>query len=180
MTFGLWQLTFFYSDVLSAYKRDPALKGKLFAPLELLIYPGVWAIFLHRIAFLLFTLKIPLLPRLISMIARLFTGIEIHPGATINKGFFIDHGNGVVIGETAEIGKNVLLFHQVTLGGTAMKPGKRHPTLGDNVIVGAGAKILGPLSIGNNSKVGAGTIVLKNVPPDAVIVGNPGKIVKQG
>ncbi|MCP3927461.1 MAG: serine acetyltransferase [Desulfobacterales bacterium] len=160
------------------YHNDPALKGKIFGSLEIILYAGLWAIFFHRIAHVLFTLKIPFLPRLISQISRFLTGIEIHPGAKIGPGFFIDHGHGVVIGETAEIGKNVLIFHQVTLGGKGFATGKRHPTIGNNVMIGAGSVILGPVYIGDNVKIGAATVVLNDVPTEAVIVGNPGQIVK--
>ena len=173
------QLGYIGSDLASAYNNDPAIRGKLTALPELLLYAGVWAILFHRVAHLLFSLKIPFLPRLISQVARFLTGIEIHPGAIIGSGFFIDHGHGVVIGETAEIGNNVVMFHQVTLGGRGFATGKRHPTVGSNVMLGAGATILGPVFIGDNSKIGAGTVVLDNVPVDSVVVGNPGRIVKK-
>lgn len=179
LKFALKQLLFLYTDITEAYKKDPALRGKIFGIVELFTYAGIWSIIFHRIAHLLFACKIPVFPRLISQIARFLTGIEIHPGAKIGKGFFIDHGSGVVIGETTEIGSNVLLFHQVTLGGTKMQPGKRHPTVGDNVVIGTGAKVLGPLMIGNNSKIGAGSIVVKDVPSDVVVIGNPGKVIKR-
>ncbi len=179
LTFGFRQLTFFLADITAAFREDPALRGKVCAPLELITYPGVWAIFFHRIAHLLYALRIPLLPRLISQISRFFTGIEIHPGAKIGCGFFIDHGMGVVIGETAEIGENVLMYHQVTLGGTSLSAGKRHPTIGNNVLIGAGAKIFGPVVIGNNSQIGGGAIVIESAPKNSVVVGNPGKIVKR-
>lgn len=177
--FAFKQISFFYKDIINAYKKDPALRGKIFSFLELLTYAGIWAIFFHRISHLLFTFKIPLIPRFLSQISRFLTGIEIHPGAKIGKGFFIDHGNGVVIGETAEIGDNVLLFHQVTLGGVSQSSGKRHPTIGNNVVIGAGAKVLGAITIGDYSQIGAGTIVTKDIPAHSVIVGNPGKIIKQ-
>ncbi len=173
------QLGYIFSDIKSAFRNDPALRGKVFGFVELLTYAGIWAIFCHRIAHLLYVLKIPVLPRILSQLSRLMTGIEIHPGAQIEKGFFIDHGNGVVIGETAEIGQNVLLYHQVTLGGTGQTSGKRHPTLGDNVVVGAGAKILGAVTIGENSRVGAGSIVVKDIPICATVVGNPGLVIKR-
>jgi serine O-acetyltransferase len=179
LLFAFRQLGFFPADMVAAFREDPALRGKLFAPLELLTYPGLWAVFFHRIAHLLFVIKIPLLPRIISQLSRFFTGIEIHPGAKIERGFFIDHGMGVVIGETAEIGKNVLLYHQVTLGGTSLSAGKRHPTIGNNVLIGAGAKIFGPIMIGDNSQVGGGAVVIKNVPRDSVVVGNPGRVVRR-
>ncbi len=173
------QLGYIGSDLASAYNNDPAIRGKITALPELLLYAGVWAILFHRFAHLLFTLKIPFLPRLISQVGRFLTGIEIHPGASIGSGFFIDHGNGVVIGETAEIGNNVIMFHQVTLGGRGFATGKRHPTVGSNVMLGAGSKILGPVFIGDNSKIGAGTVVLDNVPEQSVVVGNSGRVVKQ-
>lgn len=179
LNFALRQLTFLYTDIVEAYRKDPALRGKVFGIVELLTYAGIWSLFFHRIAHLLFALKIPVIPRLLSQTARFLTGIEIHPGAKIGKGFFIDHGSGVVIGETTEIGDNVLLFHQVTLGGTKMLPGKRHPTVGNNVVIGAGAKVLGPLLIGDNSKIGAGSIVVKDVQSDVVVVGNPAHIINK-
>jgi serine O-acetyltransferase len=178
LKFGFKQLSYLFPDIINGYKKDPALHGKIFSPIELILYAGIWSIFFHRIAYLLFVLKIPFVPRLISQISRFLTGIEIHPGAKIGHGFFIDHGNGVVIGETAEIGNNVLLFHQVTLGskgGTAA--GKRHPTIGNNVTIGAGAKVLGPINVGDNSIIGAGSIVTKDVPPDSTAVGNPAKLI---
>lgn len=174
------EIGYLYYDSLSIYKKDPALRGKLFAIPELLTYAGLWAVVFHRIAHFLHTARIPFLPRLMSQISRLFTGIEIHPGAKIGRGFFIDHGNGVVIGETSEIGENVLMFHQVTLGNANFtSSGKRHPTVGNNVIIGAGAKLLGPIVVGDNSTIGAGTILNKNVPEHSVVVGNPGRIIKR-
>lgn len=172
------QVGFLPADFCAAFRNDPALRGKVFGILELLTYPGVWAILFHRIVHLLFALKIPFFPRLISQTSRLLTGIEIHPGAKIGSGFFIDHGMGVVIGETAEIGKNVLMYHGVTLGGTSLNAGKRHPTVGENVLIGAGAKILGPVVVGNCAQIGAGAVVLKNIPAYGVVVGNPGRVVK--
>jgi serine O-acetyltransferase len=173
------QLGYLGADIQSALRNDPALQGKRFAFLEVVTYAGVWAVFYHRLAHLLYHLKIPLIPRIISQLARFLTGIEIHPGAKIGNGFFIDHGNGVVIGETAEIGDNVMLFHQVTLGGTGNSTGKRHPTLGNNVIVGAGAKILGPIFIGDDSKIGSGSVVVKDVPSHSTVVGVPGRVIKR-
>ncbi|MDP4094335.1 MAG: serine O-acetyltransferase EpsC [Bacillota bacterium] len=173
------QIRYLYYDILSSYRKDPALKGKVFFILELMTYGGLWAMVFHRLAHFLFTLKLPFIPRLLSQISRLLTGIEIHPGASIDKGFFIDHGNGVVIGETAVIGSNVLMYHQVTLGNSnAASSGKRHPTVGNEVVLDAGSKILGPIKIGNHSVIGAGTILTKDVPPYSVVVGNPGKVIK--
>jgi serine O-acetyltransferase len=164
-----------FEDIEAIYKNDPAAK-----PFEFLMYPSFHSIAVHRyIAHPLYEIGIPFVPRLISQVSRFFTGIEIHPGATIGKGFFIDHGMGTVIGETAEIGDYCTLYHNVTLGGTGKHQGKRHPTLGDNVLVGTGAIILGPLKIGNNVKIGANTfIVNKNVPDNCTVVGAPGKIVR--
>jgi serine O-acetyltransferase len=174
------QLRYLWDDFLSAYRKDPALRGKPMAFLELFLYAGLWAIAFHRIAHVIFVMKVPFIPRLLSQISRFLTGIEIHPGARIGRGFFIDHGNGVVIGETAEIGDNVLMFHQVTLGNSSItSAGKRHPTIGNNVVIGAGAKILGSIKIEANSQIGAGSIVTKDIPSDSVVVGNPGQIIKR-
>jgi serine O-acetyltransferase len=179
MKFAFFQLGFLPWDIASAYRKDPALRGKLLGILELATYAGVWAILLHRIAHLLFAAGIPVIPRLLSQVARLLTGIEIHSGARIGRGFFIDHGNGVVIGETAEIGNDVLLYHQVTLGSAGgMEAGKRHPTVGSHVTIGAGAKILGPVTIGQRSVIGAGSIVTKSIPPFSVAVGNPARVIR--
>ncbi len=167
-----------------AYKKDPALrKGINF--LEVFLYQGVHAIWLHRIAHLLYKLRIPLIPRLISQFSRFITGIEIHPGAKIGKRFFIDHGAGIVIGETTEIGDDVMMYQDVTLGGHGWwvdkKGQKRHPTIGNNVILGVGCKILGPVKIGDNSKIGAGAIVIDDVPSNSTVVAELGKyIVKDG
>ncbi|KAF0182513.1 MAG: cysteinyl-tRNA synthetase [Nitrospirae bacterium] len=163
-------------DYAAVFKRDPAVRSGLEI---LLAYPGFHAIVLHRINHLLWQWRIPLLPRLLSHIGRFLTGIEIHPGAQIGSGFFIDHGLGVVIGETAEIGENCLLYQGVTLGGTGKDKGKRHPTLGNNVVVGAGAKVLGPMRIGDYVKIGANSVVLIEVPDHAIVVGVPGRIVKK-
>jgi len=151
--------------------QDPAVKSNI----ETLLYQGLWAILFHDIAHKTYNKKFYLLARFISQLSRSVTGIEIHPGAKIGEGFFIDHGAGVVIGETCEIGNNVVIYQGVTLGGTGKDKGKRHPTVGDNVMIGAGAIILGPVKIGNNSKIGAGSIVLKDVPPNSTIVGVPGR-----
>jgi serine O-acetyltransferase len=167
---NLWQ------DFQIIFDRDPAANNWL----EVLIcYPGFHALALHRLASWLWQNRFPLLPRLLSHLGRLFTGIEIHPGATIGKGVFIDHGMGVVIGETAIVGDYCLIYQNVTLGGTGKQTGKRHPTLGNNVVVGAGAKVLGNIYIGNNVRVGAGSIVLRDVPSDCTVVGIPGRIVSK-
>jgi serine O-acetyltransferase len=162
------------ADLRAALDRDPAARS----PLEVcLAYPGFHAIILHRVAHLLEHLGIPLLPRLLSHANRFLTGIEIHPAAEIGAGFFIDHGMGVVIGETAQIGENVTLYQGVTLGGTGKETGKRHPTLGDNVVVSVGAKVLGAIEVGDNVKIGAGSVVLAAVPPHSTVVGVPGRVV---
>lgn len=156
-------------------KNDPAPKSKLEV---LLLYPGVHALIGHNISHKLYNKKRFFSARLVSQVVRFFTGIEIHPGAKIKGALFIDHGAGVVIGETAEIGNEVTIYHGVTLGGTGKETGKRHPTVGNNVIIGAGAKILGSITIGDNVKVGANAVVLKNVENEATIVGNQAKVVK--
>jgi serine O-acetyltransferase len=162
------------ADIQAAKDRDPAARSTLEI---ILAYPGVHALWIHRVAHWLWNRKIPLVPRLISHFNRWLTGIEIHPGARIGKGVFIDHGMGVVIGETAEIGDNVTLYQGVTLGGTGKEKGKRHPTVGKNVVIAAGAKVLGPITIGDDSKVGAGAVVIRDVPPRCTVVGVPGKVV---
>jgi len=167
---------FIIDDIKVIFKRDPAAKN-LFE--VLFLYPGLHAIILHRIAHFLWRIKIPFIPRMISAFSRFLTGIEIHPGAKIGKRFFIDHGMGVVIGETAEIGDDVLLYQGATLGGTGKEKGKRHPTLGNDIVVGAGAKILGPVKIGNNCKIGAGSVVIQDVPDNSTVVGIPGRIVRR-
>lgn len=166
-----------YDDFKAALDNDPAVHGFWGAMEVLFTYAGFHAIISHRIAHELWNLKIPFLPRLISQITRFITGIEIHPGAQIGKGFFIDHGSGVVIGETTIVGDNCMLFQGVTLGGTGKEQGKRHPTLGNNVLVSAGAKVLGNITIGDNCKIGALSVVLKDVPPHCTVVGVPGRIV---
>ena len=163
-------------DLDAVFERDPAAGNTLEV---ILAYPGFHAIFIHRISHALWKLKIPIIPRLFSHIARFLTGIEIHPGAKIGAGFFIDHGMGVVIGETAEIGEDVLLYQGVTLGGTGKEKGKRHPTLGNHVVVGAGTKILGPINIGDYVKIGANSVVLKSAPDYSIVVGVPGKVIKK-
>jgi len=164
----------FKEDIGAIRERDPAVKSTLEA---LLCYPGLHAIIAYRIAHWFYNKSFFLIARLISTIARFFTAIDIHPGAKIGKGVFIDHGLGVVIGETAEIGDYVTIYQGVTLGGTGKDNGKRHPTIGDNVVVSSGAKVLGPFKVGNNSKIGAGAVVLKEVPPNCTVVGVPGRIV---
>ncbi len=156
----------------SILDRDPAARWW-----ELPLYPSLYAIFLHRVAHLIWLLRIPFIPRLISQISRFLTGIEIHPGATIGKNFFIDHGMGTVIGETCEIGDNVTIFQGVTLGGTGKEKGKRHPTLRDHVVVAAGAKVLGNIELGEYAKVGANAVVVTPVPAHSTVVGVPGRIV---
>ena len=163
-------------DIAVIMKRDPAARS--FAEV-LLCYPGFWALRFHSLAHALYKGNHKLTARLISQWGRSFTGIEIHPGATIGKGFFIDHGMGVVIGETTEIGDNVTIYQGATLGGTGKDTGKRHPTIGNNVVISSGAKILGPFRVGDNSKIGAGAVVLKEVPPGCTVVGVPGRIVKK-
>jgi serine O-acetyltransferase len=161
-------------DIKAAFDHDPAAVSTLEI---LLAYPGFHARQYHRLAHTLFRWRVPVLPRLISHCSRFFTGIEIHPGATIGEGFFVDHGMGVVIGETSVIGDNVTLYQGVTLGGTSQQHVKRHPTLGNNVVVGVGAQIIGDVTIGDNAKVGAGSVVISSVPPNATVVGVPGRVV---
>ncbi|MBS1154550.1 MAG: cysE [Proteobacteria bacterium] len=161
-------------DIRMILERDPAAKGALEV---LLCYTGQHAVWAYRLSHWLWVRNFRLSARWLSQVARIFTGIEIHPGATIGKGFFIDHGMGVVIGETTEIGNEVTVYHGVTLGGTSLAHGKRHPTLGDRVVVGAGAKLLGAITIGSDCRVGANSVVVKSVPPNSVVVGIPGQIV---
>jgi serine O-acetyltransferase len=161
-------------DIRSVFERDPAARTSWEV---LTCYPGLHAVFMHRIAHWFWTRQFRWLGRFVSHLARFFTGIEIHPGATIGRRFFIDHGMGVVIGETAVIGDDVTLYHGVTLGGTSWNKGKRHPTLEDGVVVGAGAKVLGPITVGANSKVGSNAVVVKSVPPGTTAVGNPARII---
>jgi serine O-acetyltransferase len=165
----------FADEVRACFERDPAARNLLEV---LLTYAGLHAIIDHRIAHALHRLRIPVLPRLIMHGSRLMTGIEIHPAAAIGRGLFIDHGMGVVIGETAIIGNNVTLFQGVTLGGTGKERGKRHPTIGDNVVIGAGAKVLGNITIGDNSVIGANAVVIREVPEHSTVVGVPGRIAK--
>jgi len=161
-------------DIDNVAKSDPVNPSRLEV---LLCYPGIMAVINHRIAHFLYRRKHRIIARLVSQMSRFFTGIEIHPGAKIGKCLFIDHGMGVVIGETAEVGDYVTMFHGATLGGTGKDSGKRHPTVGNNVIIGSGARVLGPVTIGDNAKVGAGAVVLHNVPSNATAVGVPAKIL---
>lgn len=165
----------FAPEIKACFERDPAARNLLEV---LLTYSGLHAIVSYRIAHALDRLKVPVLPRFIMSIARWLTGIEIHSAASIGRGLFIDHGTGVVIGETAVIGENVTLFQGVTLGGTGKERGKRHPTLGDNVVVGAGAKILGNITIGSETMVGANAVVIRDVPPHSTVVGVPGRVTR--
>jgi serine O-acetyltransferase len=165
------------ADVAAARDRDPAAQGV--STVEILTcWAGVQALLAHRVAHALLEAGVPLAPRAIAYLTRAVTGIEIHPAARIGPEFFIDHGSGVVVGETAEIGRRATLYQGVTLGGTGFQRGKRHPTLGDNVTVGSGAKLLGPISVGDGAKVGANTVVVEDVPPGSTVVGNPGHPVK--
>jgi serine O-acetyltransferase len=162
-------------DIKAVFDHDPAAVSVLEV---LLAYPGFHARQYHRLAHALWRWHVPVLPRLISHISRFLTGVEIHPGAKIGEGFFIDHGMGVVIGETTEIGDNVTLYQEVTLGGTSHQRAKRHPTLGNNVVVGVGARVIGAITIGDNTKVGAGSVVVNSVPANATVVGVPGRVVE--
>lgn len=162
-------------DIHAAVERDPAARNGFEI---ILCYPGIHALIAHKIARKFHKIGFQLLARYISQVARFFTGIEIHPGATIGRRCFIDHGMAVVIGETAEIGDDVTIYQAVTLGGTGKDKGKRHPTIGNNVVISSGAKVLGPLNIGDNSKIGAGAVVLQDVPPECTVVGVPGRIVR--
>jgi serine O-acetyltransferase len=162
------------TDFRIIFERDPAARNWLEV---LLCYPGLQALIFHRFSHWLYNMGLPVIPRVLSHIARFVTGIEIHPGATIGKGVCIDHGMGVVIGETAILGDYCLIYQGVTLGGTGKESGKRHPTLGENVVVGAGAKVLGNILVGNNVRIGAGSVVLRDVPSDATVVGIPGRVV---
>ncbi|MDE5859673.1 MAG: serine O-acetyltransferase [Oscillospiraceae bacterium] len=164
------------SDIESVKRRDPAARSTLEI---LLTYSGLHAVLMYRVSHWFYTKRLYTIARCISQIARLLTGIEIHPGAKIGKGFFIDHGSGVVIGETTEIGDNCLVYQGVTLGGTGKEKGKRHPTLGNNVMVGAGARVLGPFKVGDNVKIAANAVVLEAVPPNCTAVGVPARIVRR-
>jgi len=161
-------------DIKAVFDHDPAAKSTI----EVMVaYPGFHARQFHRVAHTLYRQHVPLLPRMVSHASRFVTGIEIHPGAKIGEGFFIDHGMGVVIGETSEIGDNVTLYQGVTLGGTSQRKAKRHPTLGNNVVVGVGAQLIGNITIGENTKIGAGSVVVNSVPANATVVGVPGRVV---
>lgn len=164
-------------DLAAAQSRDPAARGVGRAEI-LGTWPGVHALLAHRLAHALYGASVPVAPRAIATLARSLTGIEIHPAANIGHGFFMDHGMGVVVGETAEIGDNVTLYQGVTLGGTGFQTGKRHPTVQDNVTIGSGAKLLGPIKVGHGSKIGANTVVIHDVPPNSTVVGNPGHPVR--
>ena len=163
-------------QIVSMKKRDPAARSFLEI---ILCYPGLHALFFHRVAHVLWNYKLYLIARFVSHISRFLTAIEIHPAAKIGKRFFIDHGVGVVIGETAEVGDDVFIYHQVTLGATTSKKIKRHPTIGDGVIIGAGAKLLGPINVGKEAKIGANSVVVNDVPPRATMVGIPAKEFKK-
>jgi serine O-acetyltransferase len=164
----------FLADLRAPVERDPAARGYLDV---LLSYPGLRAVTAHRLIHALYKAKVPLLPRFLGSLSRFFTGIEIDPGATIGKGVFIDHGMGVVIGETAEVGDGCTIYQGVTLGGTSLQRTKRHPTLGRNVTVGSGAAIIGAITIGDGAKIGANSVVVKDIPPNATVVGIPGRVV---
>jgi serine O-acetyltransferase len=168
--------TSIHRDLDAVLERDPAARSRLEV---FLVYPGLHAIWTHRFAHWLWLHHFKFLGRWLSQVARNLTGVEIHPGAVIGPGFFIDHGMGVVIGETAEVGADVTLYHGVTLGGTSLEKGKRHPTIGDRVVIGAGAKVLGAITIGDDSRIGANAVVVKSVPANSVVVGVPGQIVRR-
>ena len=166
---------FWRESVAVIKEKDPAIKSAV----EVLLYPSFWAVINHRIAHKLYQKKLQVPARLVSQVSRFLTGIEIHPGATIGRRFFIDHGAGIVIGETAEIGDNVMLYHGVTLGGTGKQKNKRHPTVEDNVMIGAGTIVLGPVTIGENTKIGAGSVVTQDLPANVTAVGSPVRIVRK-
>jgi serine O-acetyltransferase len=165
-------------DIAAIRQRDPAARSTI----EILTcYPGLHAVWLHRAAHALWKRNIPLVPRLVSQLGRFLTGVDIHPGATLGEGLFIDHASGVVIGETAQVGENVTIYQGVTLGGTGKETGKRHPTVGNNVVIGAGAHLLGSITIGDNVKIGSGSVVVQDAPHDTTVVGNPGRpVISEG
>jgi len=164
-----------FEDIKAIYRNDPAAKN-----IEFLLYPGFHAITMHRFIHFLWKMGMPFIPRMLSQITRFLTGLEIHPGAQIGKGFFVDHGAGLVIGETTIIGDNCVLYHNVTLGGTGKHTGKRHPTLGNNVLVGTGAVLLGPIIVGDNVKIGANSfVVMRDVPSNCTVAGTPAVITKK-
>jgi serine O-acetyltransferase len=171
---GFWRTL--RSDIEAVFENDPAARNTLEV---VLTYSGLHAIWAHRFAHALYKRKFYTLARIISQVSRFFTGIEIHPGAKIGRKLFIDHGMGVVIGETAEIGDEVIIYQGVTLGGTGKEKGKRHPTIGNRVVIGAGAKVLGSFKVGDNTNIGANAVVLREVPPNSTVVGNPGRVVKR-
>ncbi len=175
LAFSLLAAVFFAEEIKSTREKDPAAGGYLQI---ILLYPGLHALMAHRINHRLWKLKFQFLARLLSQIVRFITGIEIHPGAQIGKGLFIDHGMGVVIGETTIVGDDVTLFQGVTLGGTGKECGKRHPTIGNNVVIGAGAKVLGNITVGDSSYIGANAVILKDIPNNATVVGVPGRVAK--
>ncbi len=179
LAFAWRQVGFSRRDLAAILRQDPALHGKAGGRVEALFYPGLWAVTAHRVAHLLYAAGVPVLPRLLNFAARFATGVDIHPGARIGPGLFIDHGAGVVIGETAEVGRDVVMLHQVTLGGRGGGGGKRHPTIGDGVLLGAGAKVLGAITIGAGARVGANAVVLAAVPTGATAVGIPAQIVRR-
>ncbi len=176
LTYLVFVSLIFKKEIKAIFERDPAATNFMEV---LLTYSSLHAIIFYRVAHRLFKIGVPFFPRFISQFAKWITGIEIHPGAVIAGGFFIDHGTGVVIGETSVIGRNVTLFQGVTLGGTGKERGKRHPTLGNNIVIGAGAKVLGNIKVGDNSYIGANAVVIKDVPPNSTVVGVPGRITKQ-
>lgn len=162
-------------QIKSMKEKDPSIRSSI----EVILYPGFWILIFHRLAHVLYKKKLFFISRLISQLGRFFTGIEIHPGAVIGDGLFIDHGMGVVIGETCEIGNNVIIYQGVTLGGTGKDKGKRHPTIGNNVLIGSGVKVLGPINIGDNTRIGAGSVVLQDIEPNSTVVGVPGRAIKR-
>lgn len=176
IVYSVFVAIFFHQEIGAALTKDPAASSYLEV---LLLYPGLHSVVMHKLAHTLYVFRLVFPARFLSETMRFFTGIEIHPGAKIGRGLFIDHGSGVVIGETAVIGDNVLLYQGVTLGGTGKEKGKRHPTIGNNVVIGTGAKVLGNINVGDNSYIGANAVVVKDVPPNSTVVGVPGRITQQ-